>query len=82
MDKNWQARSQWSLAVREELAQRSLSAASVIKEIERTGGKAIAIQADATDSKAEKAAIDKTVAGPEASYVTGANLTVDGGMNA
>src|ERR1700720_3715034 len=38
------------------------AAASVIKEIERTGGKAIAIQADAADSKAVKAAIEKTVA--------------------
>jgi 3-oxoacyl-[acyl-carrier protein] reductase len=38
------------------------AAASVIKEIERTGGKAIAIQADATDSEAVKAAIEKTVA--------------------
>jgi NAD(P)-dependent dehydrogenase (short-subunit alcohol dehydrogenase family) len=38
------------------------AAALVIKEIERTGGKAIAIQADAADSKAVKAAIEKTVA--------------------
>jgi 3-oxoacyl-[acyl-carrier protein] reductase len=37
------------------------AAASVIKEIERTGGKAIAIQADAADAKAVKAAIEKTV---------------------
>src|SRR6201998_2356268 len=76
MDKNWQARSRWSLAVREGLAQRSLggwqpmeqytkgadAAASVIKEIERAGGKAIAIQADAADADAVKAAIEKTVA--------------------
>ena len=38
------------------------AAASVIKEIERAGGKAIAIQADAADADAVKAAIDKTVA--------------------
>jgi 3-oxoacyl-[acyl-carrier protein] reductase len=38
------------------------SAASVVKEIERDGGKAIAIQADATDADAVKAAIEKTVA--------------------
>jgi 3-oxoacyl-[acyl-carrier protein] reductase len=38
------------------------AAASVIKEIERTGGKAIAIQADAADAEAVKAAIEKTVA--------------------
>src|ERR1700740_1271595 len=38
------------------------AAASVIKEIERAGGKAIAIQADATDSGAVEAAVEKTVA--------------------
>src|SRR3979409_1850102 len=38
------------------------AAASVVKEIERAGGKAIAIQADATDADAVKAAVDKTVA--------------------
>jgi NAD(P)-dependent dehydrogenase (short-subunit alcohol dehydrogenase family) len=38
------------------------AAASVVKEIERTGGKAIAIQADAADADASKAAVDKTVA--------------------
>ncbi|MEY2438729.1 MAG: 3-oxoacyl-[acyl-carrier protein] reductase, partial [Verrucomicrobiota bacterium] len=38
------------------------AAASVIKEIERAGGKAIAIQADATDADAVKAAVDKAVA--------------------
>jgi 3-oxoacyl-[acyl-carrier protein] reductase len=37
-------------------------ATSVVKEIERAGGKAIAIQADATDADAVKAAVDKTVA--------------------
>src|SRR6195256_4264751 len=36
--------------------------ASVVKEIERDGGKAIAIQADATDAGAAKAAVEKTVA--------------------
>ena len=38
------------------------AAASVVKEIERAGGKAIAIQADATDASAVKAAVEKTVA--------------------
>jgi 3-oxoacyl-[acyl-carrier protein] reductase len=38
------------------------AAASVVKEIERAGGKAIAIQADATDADAVKAGVDKTVA--------------------
>jgi 3-oxoacyl-[acyl-carrier protein] reductase len=38
------------------------AATSVVKEIERTGRKAIAIQADATDAKAVEAAVEKTVA--------------------
>jgi 3-oxoacyl-[acyl-carrier protein] reductase len=38
------------------------AAASVVKEIEREGGKAIAIQADAIDADAGKAAVEKTVA--------------------
>src|SRR6266568_2978357 len=38
------------------------TAASVVKEIERSGGKAIAIQADAADAGAVKAAVEKTVA--------------------
>jgi 3-oxoacyl-[acyl-carrier protein] reductase len=38
------------------------AAASVVKEIERAGGKAIAIQADATDADAVKTAVEKTVA--------------------
>src|ERR1700747_809758 len=38
------------------------AAASVVKEIERSGGKAIAIQADAADAAAVKAAVEKTVA--------------------
>jgi predicted SnoaL-like aldol condensation-catalyzing enzyme len=98
------------------------AAASVVKEIERAGGKAIAIQADAADVEAVRAAVEKVVAtfglelnpangdwavpqkaatalnrygrvdeiaamvafvaGPDAAYITGANLTVDGGMNA
>ena len=37
------------------------SAASVVKAIESAGGKAIAIQADATDPKAARAAVDKAV---------------------
>src|ERR1700756_2819535 len=38
------------------------AAASVIEEIERAGGKAIAIQADAADADAVKAAVEKTFA--------------------
>ena len=38
------------------------AAASVVKEIERRGGTAIAIQADAADAEAVKAAIEKAVA--------------------
>src|SRR5437868_10544364 len=37
------------------------AAASVVKEIERAGRKAIAIQADAADAEAVKAAVEKTV---------------------
>src|SRR3984893_9921806 len=37
------------------------AAASVVKEIERAGGKAIAIQADAADADAVKAAVETTV---------------------
>jgi 3-oxoacyl-[acyl-carrier protein] reductase len=38
------------------------AAAAVVKAIERAGGKAIAIQADAADAEAGKAAVEKTVA--------------------
>jgi 3-oxoacyl-[acyl-carrier protein] reductase len=38
------------------------AAASVVKEIEGAGGKAIAIQADAADAEAVKAAVEKSVA--------------------
>ncbi|HXI72618.1 MAG TPA: SDR family NAD(P)-dependent oxidoreductase [Verrucomicrobiae bacterium] len=38
------------------------AAASVVTEIERCGGKAIAIQADAADAEAVKAAVEKTFA--------------------
>src|ERR1700726_1819383 len=38
------------------------AAALVVKEIERGGRKAIAIQADATDAGAVEAAVEKTVA--------------------
>jgi 3-oxoacyl-[acyl-carrier protein] reductase len=40
----------------------SEAAAAVVKEIERTGGKAIAIQADATNAAAVGAAVEKAVA--------------------
>src|SRR6266702_197250 len=42
--------------------QGAAAAASVVKEIERAGGKAITIQADAADAGAVKAAVEKTVA--------------------
>ncbi len=42
--------------------QGSDAAAKVVKAIEDAGGKAVAIQADATDAKAVKAAVAKTVA--------------------
>src|SRR5258707_2938531 len=38
------------------------AAAAIVQEIERDGGKAIAIQADAIDAEAAKAAVEKTVA--------------------
>jgi 3-oxoacyl-[acyl-carrier protein] reductase len=38
------------------------AAGSVVKEIERAGGKAIAIQADATNASAVKAAVERVVA--------------------
>jgi 3-oxoacyl-[acyl-carrier protein] reductase len=38
------------------------AAAQVVKDIEQGGGKAIAIQADATDAKAVQAAVEKTFA--------------------
>ena len=38
------------------------AAAAVVKDIERAGGKAIAIQADAADAKAVTAAVEKTAA--------------------
>ena len=38
------------------------AASAVVKAIERDGGKAVAIQADAADVKAVKAAVEKTVA--------------------
>jgi len=38
------------------------AAASVVKEIEQAGGRAVAIQADAVDANAAKAAVEKTVA--------------------
>src|ERR1700678_3249074 len=37
------------------------AAESVVKEIERGGGKAIAIQADAADAEAVKSAVERTV---------------------
>src|SRR5213593_2996726 len=43
-------------------AKGAAAAASVVKEIERDGRKAIAIQADATDAGAVEAAVEKTVA--------------------
>src|SRR5258705_10028670 len=42
--------------------QGAAAAASVVRDIERAGGKAITIQADAADAEAVKAAVEKTVA--------------------
>src|SRR2546427_927298 len=42
--------------------QGAAAAASVVKEIEGAGGRAITIQADAADAEAVKAAVEKTVA--------------------
>ena len=43
-------------------ARGAAAAAQVVKEIENAGGKAIAIQADATDAKAVQAAVEQTIA--------------------
>src|SRR5271170_3562916 len=43
-------------------AKDAAAASAVVKAIELSGGKAIAIQADAADSKAVKGAVDKAVA--------------------
>ena len=43
-------------------AKDATSATAVVKEIERSGGKAIAIQADSADPAAVKNAVDRTVA--------------------
>src|SRR3984893_4901686 len=43
-------------------AKDATAASAVVKAIERNGGKAVAIQADAADTKAVKAAVEKTVA--------------------
>jgi 3-oxoacyl-[acyl-carrier protein] reductase len=43
-------------------AKDSASASAVVKAIESSGGKAVAIQADATDVKAVQAAVEQTVA--------------------
>ena len=57
------------------------AAASVVKGIERAGGRAIAIQADAADADATKAAVEQTVAAFGQLDVL-VNNAVDGGMNA
>src|SRR6202167_880515 len=43
-------------------AKDSSAASAVVKAIERSGGKALAIQADAADVEAVKSAVEKTVA--------------------
>ncbi len=43
-------------------AKDAAAASAVVKEIEKRGGKAVAIQADAADAEAVKAAVEKAVA--------------------
>ena len=45
-------------------------------------GRKAVVPLDRSGHVAEVAARVAFVAGPESSYITGANLTVDGGMNA
>ena len=54
------------------------AAASVVQEIERCGGSAIAIQADATDAEAVTAAVEQTVAafGPLDIFVNNAGTAI------
>jgi 3-oxoacyl-[acyl-carrier protein] reductase len=54
------------------------AAVSVVKEIERAGGKAMAIQADATDAKAVTAAVETTIAtyGPLDVFVNNAGTAI------
>jgi 3-oxoacyl-[acyl-carrier protein] reductase len=54
------------------------AAVSVVNEIERAGGKAMAIQADATDAKAVTAAVETTVAtyGPLDVFVNNAGTAI------
>src|SRR5580698_7974793 len=54
------------------------AAASVVREIERSGGSAMAIQADATDAKAVTAAVEKAVAalGPLDIFVNNAGTAI------
>jgi 3-oxoacyl-[acyl-carrier protein] reductase len=54
------------------------AAVSVVKEIERAGGKAMAIQADATDAKAVTTAVETTVAtyGPLDVFVNNAGTAI------
>jgi 3-oxoacyl-[acyl-carrier protein] reductase len=54
------------------------AAVSVVKEIERAGGNAMAIQADATDAKAVTAAVETTVAtyGPLDVFVNNAGTAI------
>src|ERR1700678_502570 len=54
------------------------AAASVVEDIERAGGKAIAIQADAADAEAGRAAVEQAVAafGPLDVFVNNAGTAI------
>jgi len=81
MKENWQARSRSSLAVHVASVLRSLSA---WLRTERASCNLLQrrVPLDRYGHVDEVAALVAFVAGPESSYINGANLTADGGTNA